>query len=297
MSTFILPRFLPDMDLENDPTKELETYAIHDKDFGEEEQGAIRLSDTEFVARSLEENQFWLRIMMEHAFFLRIGFPPDATKLIKQAQQFEDIFDRQLERAYQTPANPHEVYKLNEDMLILTHKIALFKQNVLEETMGKLRGFNFPLLIEHVRREAIYFLKTLKQIHLRVEHPVNDDIVDENVFFLKIMAEHSKFIAHLLDPTEELLINQARDFGKTFDLLVYQARNLDIGSPTHDLLQDQLTIYKGATTELRSFKEQAAKLIETAQVRSVIDPKLASHVTREAAKFLSIIDRLETRLH
>nr|WP_134704560.1 DUF2935 domain-containing protein [Ammoniphilus sp. YIM 78166] len=73
------------MELEHDPTKELETYAIHGKNFGEEEQGATQLSDSEFVARSLEENQFWLRIMMEHAFFLRLGFPPDATKLIKQA--------------------------------------------------------------------------------------------------------------------------------------------------------------------------------------------------------------------
>lgn len=296
MSSFILPRFLPEMDLKHHPTEELETYVIDDS-FGEQENDSIQLSDSEFVSRSLEENQFWLRIMMEHAFFLRVGFPPDATRLIKQAQQFEDIFDRQLERAYQTPADVQKVIQLNEDTLILTHKIALFKQNVLEEIMGNLRGFNFPLLVEHVRREAVYFLKTLKQIHLRVKHPVRDDIVDENIFFLNIMAEHSKFIAHLLDPSEEFLVNQARDFGKTFDLLVYQARNLDIGAPTEDLLQDQLTIYKGATMELRTFKEQATKLIEAAQIKSVIDPKLASHVTREAAKFLSIIDQLEQRLH
>ncbi|MDQ1912538.1 DUF2935 domain-containing protein [Paenibacillus sp. GD4] len=295
MSTFILPRFLQDLELEQ-PNEPIDTFTNGAEGFDLDREGSTRLSDEEFVSRSLEENQFWLRIMMEHAFFLRMGFPPDALKLIKRAQEFEDIFDRQLERAYQTAAEPDAVRRLNEDTLILTHKIALFKQNVLEEVMGKLRGFNMPLLIEHVRREALYFLKTLKQINNRRIHPVADDIVDENIFFLQIMAEHSKFIAHLLDPTEELLVQQAREFGQTFDLLLYQAKHLDFGAPSSPLVRNQLTIYKGAAMELRTFKEQATKLIETCQVRSVIDPKLASHVTREAAKFLSIIDQLEARL-
>jgi hypothetical protein len=295
MTTFILPRFLQDLELQ-EPDIPIDTFTNGEEGFDLEREGSTRLSDEEFIARSLEENQFWLRIMMEHAFFLRMGFPPDATRLIKQAEQFETIFDRQLERAYRTPADPLAVTKLNEDTLILTHKIALFKQNVLEEVMGKLQGFNMPLLIEHVRREAIYFLKTLKQINQRRQHPLADDIVDENIFFLQIMAEHSKFIAHLLDPSEELLIHQAREFGKTFDLLLYQAKHLDFGAPSADLVKNQLTVYKGAALELRSFKEQATKLIETCQVRSVIDPKLASHVTREAAKFLSIIDKLEERV-
>jgi len=292
MTTIILPRFLPKLNLE-DPT----VPTVLDSDYDNmEEDGFPLLSDEEYMARSLEENQFWLRIMMEHAFFLRSGFPPDATRLIKQAAQFEDIFEAQLDRAYKTPADLLEISKLNEDTLILTHKIALFKQNVMEETLCKLRGFNFPLLIDHVRREAMYFLKTIKQIQNRREHPVTDDIIDENIFFLQIMADHSKFIAHLLDPQEETLINLSRDFGKQFDLLVYQARNLDIGSPSTDVMRDQLTIYKGAALELRSFKEQATKLIENCQIKSIIDPKLASHVTREAAKFLSIIDKLEERL-
>ncbi|HZG84862.1 DUF2935 domain-containing protein [Paenibacillus sp.] len=293
MTTIILPRFLPKLGLREDPTDPTAIYSFHDNI---EEHESTTLSDQEYIERSLEENQFWLRIMMEHSFFLRSGLPPDATRLIKQAEQFEIVFEKQLDLAYKTPADPQEISKLNEETLVLTHKIALFKQNVMEETLGKLRGFNFPLLIDHVRREAIYFLKTLKQIQSRREHPVTDDVIDENIFFLQIMADHSKFIAHLLDPQEESLIKLSRDFGKQFDLLVYQARNLDFGSPSTEVMRDQLTMYKGAALELRSFKEQATKLIEACQVRSIIDPKLASHVTREAAKFLSIIDRLESRL-
>lgn len=110
------------------------------------------------------------------------------------------------------------------------------------------------------------------------------------------MAEHSKFIAHLLDPTEQTLIRQARAMGQEFDVLLYQARNIQVEPPSTDRLRTQLTISKGATLELRTFKEQATKLVEQAQVRSAIDPRLAAHITREAGKFLSIIDRLEERV-
>jgi hypothetical protein len=43
----------------------------------------------------------------------------------------------------------------------------------------------------------------------------------------------------------------------------------------------------------RSFKEQATKLVQVSQIRSIADPRFASHATREAGKYLPIIDRLK----
>lgn len=108
------------------------------------------------------------------------------------------------------------------------------------------------------------------------------------------MAEHSKFISHLLDPTERKLITTADRFGQRFDNLLAQAKNIDFTSREQAL--NGLNIVKGSTTELRNFKRQATKLIEDCEVRSIIHPKLAAHVTREANKFLSIIERLEERV-
>jgi hypothetical protein len=48
-----------------------------------------------------------------------------------------------------------------------------------------------------------------------------DTIIKENVFFLKIMADHSKFIGHLLDPSERKLVDLAREFSHDFDQLVF----------------------------------------------------------------------------
>jgi hypothetical protein len=247
------------------------------------------------VRRSLEENRFWLRIMMEHAFFLRLGFPSDATNLIKQAKQFQEIFERQLERALKTPPEPKLVKLLNRDSILLTRRIANFKQKVLTDIITcRLRGFNFPLLVDHIRREALYFLKTLQDLTQGVVKPIRDDIIDENVFFLQIMAEHSKFISHLLDPTERKLILAADRFGQRFDTLLAQAKNIDFSSREKAI--NSLNVVKGSTTELRNFKRQATKLIEDCQIRSIIHPRLAAHVTREANKFLSIIERLEERV-
>lgn len=249
----------------------------------------------ERVRRSLEENRFWLRIMMEHALFLILGFPKDATKLIKQAKQFQEIFERQLERALRTPPEPRLVQQLNRDSILLTRRIVDFKQRVLNDIITcRIRGFNFPLLVDHIRREALYFLNTLQDLNRGVVKPISDEIIDENVFFLQIMAEHSKFISHLLDPTERQLISTANRFGQRFDNLLAQAKRIDFTSREQALRG--LNVVKGSTTELRNFKRQATKLIEDCQIRSIIDPRLAAHVTREANKFLSIIERLEERV-
>jgi hypothetical protein len=255
----------------------------------------IKFHRSEFVTRSLEENRFWLRIMMEHAFFLRLGFPADATGLIKQSIRFQEIFEKQLERALRTPPEPELVRRLNNDSIALTRRIAAFKLKVFNDIVTcKIRGFNFPLLVDHVRREALYFLRTLQQLNRGVVQPIRDDIIDENVFFLRIMAEHSRFIEHLLDPTEKQLILKAEQSGQQFERLLAQARNIEL--PNKTAARRFLNVVEGATTDLRNFKAQATKLIENCQVRSIIHPRLAAHVTREANKFLEIIDRLEERV-
>jgi hypothetical protein len=49
-----------------------------------------------------------------------------------------------------------------------------------------------------------------------------DAIIDENVFPLKIMVDHAKFISPLLDPSERKLVEKARDFSQEFDKLMFQ---------------------------------------------------------------------------
>ena len=45
------------------------------------------------------------------------------------------------------------------------------------------------------------------------------------------MADHAKFIGHLLDPSERKLVDTARNFSNDFDQLMYQAIDLESMKP------------------------------------------------------------------
>ncbi|MDP4147325.1 MAG: DUF2935 domain-containing protein, partial [Bacillota bacterium] len=164
------------------------------------------LTEQLFIERSLTENKFWLRIMKEHSYFLTEGFDRHDKHLIQQTERFFYYFQEQEKRAYQTPNNVTAVRKLNEDSIQLVLGLRNFKRNLLILIINcKVKGFNFPLLVDHIAREAEYFMRTLKKFNEGIMDPIQDAIIKENVFWLKIMMEHSRFIASLLDQSERNL--------------------------------------------------------------------------------------------
>jgi hypothetical protein len=113
------------------------------------------------------------------------------------------------------------------------------------------------------------------------------------------MADHAKFIGHLLDPSERKLVDQAREFSHDFDQLLFQARDLDSMRPqsqTKPLLNQFLDQNKVSVKSLRDFKQTARDLIEQCKIKSIIHPLLADHVFREAERFLEILDMFEGAL-
>lgn len=176
-----------------------------------------------------------------------------------------------------------------------------FKRNLLILIInGKVHGFNFPLLVDHIAREAEYFMNTLQKFNNGILEPIQDAIIHENVFWLRIMMEHSRFIASLLDPSERNLVTAARKFGDDFETLLNQARDVESmlyhKKPTYPIIGKMNKDSESATEELRNFKKAGLELIKSSQIRSVINPLLADHVVREAEHFLFMIRVLEERL-
>lgn len=255
-----------------------------------------------FVSRSLEEIRFWSRIMKEHAFFLSIGFTYNDKKLIEEAQHFIVLFEQieeQLDR-YSTNSDPQEVKTFNTYVCQAATAIWAYKRKVLGLTLHcKIRSNNFPLLVDHISREAAYFANRLQDLNEGKLKPLPEAIIKENVFFLKIMADHAKFIGHLLDPSERKLVEQAREFSHDFDQLVFQAVDLDSMRPqseTVPLLDQFLDQNRVSVASLRDFKKTARDLIEACKIKSNIHPLLADHTFREAERFLHIIDQFEASL-
>jgi hypothetical protein len=256
-----------------------------------------------FVARSLDEVRFWARIMKEHSLFLRLGFRAEDKQLIDEANQFYAIFENIEQRAiaYRLDTDPREIMQFNTEVHTAVSYIWAFKRKVLGLILTcQLPGQNnFPLLVDHVSREANYFRNRLTDLNQGILEPLPDAIIDENVFFLKIMADHAKFISHLLDPSERKLIDQANEFSHDFDQLLFQAQDLDSMRPqsqTVPLLGQFLDQNRVSVKSLRDFKKTAQTLIEACRIKSIIHPLLADHVYREAERFLEIIDMFESAL-
>ncbi|WP_235959913.1 DUF2935 domain-containing protein [Paenibacillus silvestris] len=257
----------------------------------------------EFVARSLEEVRFWSRIMKEHSLFLKLGFRCEDTQLIQEANQFYSIFE-QIEgkaHSYNEATDPAQIQRFNLEAHTAATHIWAFKRKVLGLIIQcKLPGGNnFPLLVDHTSREANYFRNRLEELNTGRLDPLPDAIIHENVFFLRIMADHAKFIGHLLDPSERQLVEQARNFSHDFDQLLFQAIDLSGMRPqsqTEPLLDQFLDQNRVSVVSLRDFKKTARDLIEACKIKSIIHPLLADHVFREAERFLFIIDAFEVAL-
>jgi len=262
---------------------------------------AESLTERMFIERSLTENKFWLRIMKEHALFLGEGMSRNDKDLIQQTDRFQQYFEQQERRAYQTPESVEAVRKLNEDSIQLVYGFRNFKRNLLIMIINcKISGFNFPLLVDHIAREAEYFMRSLQKFNQGILDPIQDAIISENVFWLRIMMEHSRFISALLDQSERNLVITARKFGDDFEVLLNQARDVESmlthKKPTYPIIGKMNKDSESATEELRNFKKTGLELIKTCQIRNVISPLLADHVVREAEHFLFMIRVLEERL-
>ena len=182
------------------------------------------------------------------------------------------------------------VWQLNERGIHLLGGLIAFKENILREVCDcRLFTANYPLLIEHIMREARLYRATL--INLREHHGICfDDLVNQETFWNQIMMEHALFIRGLLDPSEDELVQTANTFAMEFQELLCAARTQDERagalSSCSDLTQHSLE----ETRRLREFKAAGTKGILDCQIRSIILPLLADHVLREANHYIRILE-------
>ena len=176
-----------------------------------------------------------------------------------------------------------QVRELNQKMMQLIDGLIRFKERILREVLAcNLYTANYPLLIEHITREAKLYLQTIGDIE--VGRMTAMDRRNTELFWNQIMMEHAEFIRGLLDPTEEELIDTADELAEDFEELLDMARQQD--RRVSNALSKR-TIEK--TEEIRDFKAAGTKGIIGCEIRSVILPLLADHVLREANHYLRLL--------
>ncbi len=179
------------------------------------------------------------------------------------------------------------VFDLNQKAMDLLAGLIRFKNTVLSNVLScKMFTLNYPLLIDHILREANLYLRMIQRVQRREEVNTDKEILKQELFWNRIMGEHAKFIRGLLDPTEEGLFNMANDFGNLFDRLIEETKAaMKKAMPVDRITDENLK----ATQAIRDFKAQGTQGLLGCRIRSIIIPLLGDHTLREANHYLRLL--------
>jgi hypothetical protein len=136
---------------------------------------------------------------------------------------------------------------------------------------GKARTLAFPLFYHHTAREADRYAARLEQFNRGSIELDRGEVVD---FWAKTMGEHSGFIGHLVDPMELTLRQQAKRLEDT--LLREGARGEEFIRVSREVVEFHMAGEQG---------------IYQARIKSIIHPSIASHMRREAVRFIDELRR------
>ena len=177
------------------------------------------------------------------------------------------------------------VKQLNMNAKRLLNGLINFKKRILNGVLScNLFTVNYPLLIEHIIREAELYLSLVNDLENRVDID-SKDVRETELFWDQIMMEHSQFIRGLLDPTEDDLIDTADEFADVFNDLMQEAQamtDMTINSVTDQTLNQ--------TVQLKNFKQAGTEGIASCKIRSIILPLLGDHVLREANHYIRLLE-------
>lgn len=177
-----------------------------------------------------------------------------------------------------------KVCEINRRALNLLDGLIAFKEHLYREvTQCGLFTANYPLLIQHITREARLYRSFVRKLE-RKGKICQEDMQKTELFWNQIMMEHALFIRGLLDPTEEKLIDTADQFAKEYCHLLEEAEKKNC-----EIIKENVGKTIEITEKYRDFKEAGTKGITECQIQSVILPLLADHVLREANHYLRLL--------
>jgi hypothetical protein len=228
------------------------------------------------VAYSIADNLFWNDIMMEHALFFTQLMPGrELEGPHREAEEFMRLFEQQFRQSRALDQGNYVAF--NQRSIDNAKRFSDWKKQMKDrQESGKLQSLVWPLFFEHTAREADRFSQRLTLYSKRQIEFERREVVD---FWSKTMGEHSAFIAHLLDPQEKLLIEQAERLHKAFE------------NPSGLRTSGQADPVMKAAEEVLDFKTVGEKGIRSGVIKSIIKPELAAHVRREAVRFIDELKR------
>jgi hypothetical protein len=239
------------------------------------------LDDKDPVRHAWADARFATDIMAEHGVFFALLMPEELAgreraEALQFAGRFTELF-KQIDGS--DPPERGDLKSFTGKVIEHMKPFIDYKARLGEaQQTGRLRSLVWPLFFDHTRHEAERWTRRLES-YGRGEPEF--DRKEVATFWTNIMDEHARFVAHLLDPDEYDLIEKCMQTSYAFRQLGSQ------GIPPHSETDSVLT----AAQTILDFKTETARAIEGAKIKSIIDPRLADHVRREALKFVDELKR------
>lgn len=278
---------------------------------------------------ALDEMRFWLRIMEEHAKFVRGGLDPTLTQesYIKTADvTATQIHELHMEAMRTTPSDLAKVNGLIDQSLEAVTALRNFKAQLYKMIAGCRLIAELPApLLDHVRREADFFLTMLYRVRnmpvpakgvlgipdgeiptslvpRRLIPHMGPNILDiameENLFHLRLHKEHGEVLLLVAyrPKVQEMLYRATAVFEKRLERLLRAARRI----PRHPRAIERFNarVYP-IILEWRNFLRELHHDVVTCDVPTgqINTPALIlDHMAREAEYYLTVLQIVDSVL-
>lgn len=227
---------------------------------------------------------YTLKAEMASSYFTGVEIPINLTKAESGLMGYDSMGSSALLE--------ERVSIINNRAMELVLKLVQFKSDILSGVIHcNMFTNNYPLLIDHILREATFYYRLIERLQDNEDINLEKEAYDQEAFWNRIMAEHSKFIRGLLDPTENELIDTANNFGNEFDKLTEEAiKAMNMTLPISKITDDSLK----ATIKIKEFKKQGTQGLLDCKIKSIIIPLLGDHTLREANHYLRLLKIFKT---
>ena len=258
-----------------------------------------KAEDDDPARHAWADARFTADILAEHALFFALLMPEEVAATERaQALEFMRSFTALYERIDGgAPPARSEVKRFVSEVNDEIKPFIEYKARLGEaQTTGNLRSLVWPLFFDHTRNEAERWERRLNGLAGGESEFDRTEVVK---FWTNIMDEHARFVAHLLDPDEFELIEKSFNTANVFRRMgddsvagTVEALAQEPGVVLDSLARNpELDAVMSAAQTILDFKTQAVRDIEAGRIKSIIEPRLADHVRREALKFLNELKR------
>jgi hypothetical protein len=187
-----------------------------------------------------------------------------------------------------TPTILQNTRVINQKAIDLVISIIALKEKLRDDVLNcRVYFSSYVDLLEHITREAKFYLGMLMKLQNMNGIDTESELLEQEIFWNRIMGEHAKFIRGGLDPSEVELFEAANTIANSFDALNVEGENVkaQVGSLS-ELTKKSIE----ETLKMKDFNQKGAEGILACKIKSIILPLLADHTLRETNHYLRVLN-------